>query len=599
MANLLGGILAGLRLRASGTGSDADPYVPVVGVMSAFGASDVLGRLKTARQQNVYDADFEYGPQPLRWESLALGSATITHLPGDGGVRMRVTTAAGDATIRQSRPYHRYQPGKTMFMATAVNFGAALSGQVQRIGFLDDGNGCFFEQGNPTVANPFGMAVVVRSDAGGLPVDTRIDLTNWTGDTSPRPTIDWSRIQMLFIEYAWYGAGMVRWGVFIDGVPQVLHQIGFGNRAGQARPWARTGNLPVRYEQRNLTAQASSNDMTHYGVSVCIEGGVDDQRGFTYGYGMALQTPRRTVAAATTRFPVLSIRPRAMGTIEFNQASSGGAATAGTTTTLTAAGAAWTVNQWTGRMLFIAAYSSGTASAGASTTLTDAGKAWGVNQWAGLQVRTTGGTGAGQVRSIASNTATALTVSVAWTTNPDATTTYVVEGVNGAGATARIISNTATVLTFQDVITSNPALTVAPGQGALYQIGLINRGQLLPRRLLISSSALAQCEIIVSTPGSPIIITGASWAALNTLGSANSLAERDVSGTSLSGGEVVMKFTLPAGGSGLQDLDLSQLFPLFTTIRGNLPDVLTVAISTQAGTPADVGADIICQEAMS
>lgn len=103
MANLLGGILAGLRLRASGVGSDADPYVPVVGMMPAFGAADVLGRLKTARQQNVYDADFEYGPQPLRWESLALGSATITHLPGDGGVRMRVTTAAGDATIRKSR----------------------------------------------------------------------------------------------------------------------------------------------------------------------------------------------------------------------------------------------------------------------------------------------------------------------------------------------------------------------------------------------------------------------------------------------------------------------------------------------------------------
>jgi len=125
---------------------------------------------------------------------------------------------------------------------------------------------------------------------------------------------------------------------------------------------------------------------------------------------MALQTPRRTVAAATTRFPVLSIRPRAMGTIEFNQASSGGAATAGTTTTLTAGGAAWTVNQWTGRMLFIAAYSSGTASAGASTTLTDAGKSWSVNQWAGLQIRTTGGTGSGQVRTIASNTATAITV---------------------------------------------------------------------------------------------------------------------------------------------------------------------------------------------
>jgi len=96
MANLLGGILAGLRLRASGVGSDADPYVPVVGVMPAFGASDVLGRLKTARQQNVYDADFEYGPQPLRWESLVLGAASrmmawrrrMADLAGPGRVQL-------------------------------------------------------------------------------------------------------------------------------------------------------------------------------------------------------------------------------------------------------------------------------------------------------------------------------------------------------------------------------------------------------------------------------------------------------------------------------------------------------------------------------
>jgi len=49
----------------------------------------------------------------------------------------------------------------------------------------------------------------------------------------------------------------------------------------------------------------------------------------------------------------------------------------------------------------------------------------------------------------------------------------------------------------------------------------------------------------------------------------------------------------------LQDLELSQLFPLFTTIHGNLPDVFTMVISTQAGNAAHLGADMICQGAMS
>ena len=94
-------------------------------------------------------------------------------------------------------------------------------------------------------------------------------------------------------------------------------------------------------------------------------------------------------------------------------------------------------------------------------------------------------------------------------------------------------------------------------------------------------------------------MVGSSFQALSTLGAGSSFAERDVSGTSMYGGEVVFKFTAPAGGSGLQDIDLSQLFPLYNTIRGNLPDFLTIAVSTQSGTASDVGVDIICQEAMS
>jgi hypothetical protein len=51
-----------------------------------------------------------------------------------------------------------------------------------------------------------------------------------------------------------------------------------------------------------------------------------------------------------------------------------------------------------------------------------------VNQWTNYQVRIVSGTGAGQIRTIASNTATVLTTSAAWTTNPDATSVYSIEG---------------------------------------------------------------------------------------------------------------------------------------------------------------------------
>jgi hypothetical protein len=72
-------------------------------------------------------------------------------------------------------------------------------------------------------------------------------------------------------------------------------------------------------------------------------------------------------------------------------------------------------------------FASGTATSATGTTLVNSAKTWTVNQWANAQVRIVSGTGAGQVRSIASNTATALTVAT-WTITPDATSVYQITG---------------------------------------------------------------------------------------------------------------------------------------------------------------------------
>lgn len=487
--------------------------------------NDVLGRAKVSRHQNIFDADFEYGTQPLRWEGLTAGGGSIAHQPGLGGVRMRLGTASGDLTIRQSRPYHRYQPGKAMVMSTAVNFGTAQTNQLQRVGFFDDSNGVFFEQGNPTADNAYGMSVVVRSNTSGTVVDTKFAAgtaggnSDWNGDAFIRASLDWTRIQMIFVEYAWYGAGAVRWGVMIDGDPHILHQVGFGNRASQTGPWAKTGNLPVRYEQRNIGVVAAQNDMIHYGVSVIVDGGVDDQRGFTYAYGNPQSAPVRTLAASASRIPIVSVRGKPMGVSEYTQATA--ACTAGTTTSLTAGTAAWTVNQWAGRFV-----------------------------------------------------------------------NYVVAGVNNV---ARIVSNTATVLTLQDIVTGG-ALASAPVAGQAYTIGLINRGQLLPRRLQVTSTQPIFVEIFVSTPTSPITLTGSNF--ISNAAAPNSFAVVDSSATAFTlSGEVVYSIFVPANQPVDQAID--QLFPLVNSIRGALPDTLSVVATNTTATAASVSIQIIGQEAMS
>jgi hypothetical protein len=489
---------------------------------------DVLGRLKVAIHQNIYDADFEYGTQPLRWEVLTTGSATVTHQPSKGGVKMSVTTSSGDICIRQSRPYMRYQPGKTMFMATACQMGTALANNVTRVGFFDDANGAFFEQtGTVTAQNPYGMAVVVRSDASGTVTDTRFTLDQWNGDMKVIGQLDFTRIQMFWVEYAWYGAGATRFGFWIDGEPVIAHQVGWGNYisptgTAQTQPWSRTGNLPVRYEQRNTGTIAQANDLFHYGVSVIVEGGQDDQRGFTYSYGMAPSAPVRSTGGAVTRWPVLSIRPRAMGTIEYTQANS--AVTAGTTTSVTLTGTPLTVDQFKGRYIYFPGLSTSQA---------------------------------------------------------------------GTGAIGRITGNTTSVINFVDNITGL-AFSAAPSASASYTVGILNRGQLLPKKLMVVQTTASQnvvIELVASTPASPINLTSASWATLASLGSTNSFAERDVSATSInSTGEVVFAFTLSPG-AGVQEIDLSYFFPLLNSLRGNQVDILSVCVTSAA--TVTVGAHLI------
>lgn len=103
-------------------------------------------------------------------------------------------------------------------------------------------------------------------------------------------------------------------------------------------------------------------------------------------------------------------------------------------------------------------FATGTASAGGASTLTNSAKNWTTNQWANSQVRIVSGTGAGQVRMIASNTATVLTTSAAWTTQPDATSVYSIEGNDDY---LYLIGN-ASVIMYRYQISTNTWTQVSP-----------------------------------------------------------------------------------------------------------------------------------------
>jgi hypothetical protein len=83
-------------------------------------------------------------------------------------------------------------------------------------------------------------------------VDTKIPQSSWNLDpcdgTGPSGyNIELSKMQMFYIDYSWYGAGFVRWGIRgTDGNVQYVHKQPNNNINYEA--YMRSGNLPARYE---------------------------------------------------------------------------------------------------------------------------------------------------------------------------------------------------------------------------------------------------------------------------------------------------------------------------------------------------------------
>ena len=76
----------------------------------------------------------------------------------------------------------------------------------------------------------------------------------------------------------------------------------------------------------------------------------------------------------------------------------------------------------------IMGFDAGTLTASSGNTVTDSSKTWTVNQWANFGIRILSGAGAGQLRTIQSNTGTVLTTYVGWNVQPDNTSIYAIQG---------------------------------------------------------------------------------------------------------------------------------------------------------------------------
>lgn len=118
-------------------------------------------------------------------------------------------------------------------------------------------------------------------------VDSRIPQSNFnldkadgTGDSGFN--LDINKILMYYIDYAWYGAGTIRFGAK-DQTGEILYLHNFVHGNNKIEAYFRSGNLPIRYEVVNgETAPSYAPTLFHWGTSLIMDGLFNEDRGYTF-----------------------------------------------------------------------------------------------------------------------------------------------------------------------------------------------------------------------------------------------------------------------------------------------------------------------------
>jgi hypothetical protein len=264
-------------------------------------------RFKVSPFQTSFFNTFQYGLETDVWETDTTGTASAVHNPDASNVTMSVGSTAGDKVIRQTRQVMRYIPGRVSLVSFAIRLETPVAGVRRRFGIFDENNGAYFEDDGGT------YSCVLRSNVTGSVVETRVTRDNWNGDKLDgngysQITADPEAVQMINIEYEWYGAGQVIFSYTIDGETHSIHKFNIANRQNQV--WCSTPFLPIRVEIENVTGAAG----THYiyqGSNSLTQEGEPEKLGTLISYSNSISGT--TLPSANTFYPVLSLRLKSNG----------------------------------------------------------------------------------------------------------------------------------------------------------------------------------------------------------------------------------------------------------------------------------------------
>jgi len=286
-------------------GTDTNPYgIPVLTIDDDTVQHTSRNRRKVSDSEQIFFNTFQYTKDTPIWDEDTTGTASSTFSQFEGGVILEVGGTAGDEIIRQTHNVKRYIPGRANEAVFALRLNTPVAGVRKRIGIFDESNGAYFEDDGDEY-----YVVIRRNTSSGLN-ERRIPRSEWNGDrldgNGPSGVeADPTKIQMMTIEYEWFGAGVVEFKFVLNNNAYPIHKFESGNI--EDLPWSNTPFVPFRTELTNVDGVSGTHQMLQGSSALSAEGSVGP-----IGREENISTPLDgvTTDTANTFRPVLSIRLR-------------------------------------------------------------------------------------------------------------------------------------------------------------------------------------------------------------------------------------------------------------------------------------------------
>lgn len=243
---------------------------PVLRTAFASTQTDAFGRFRTSDPYTIFDSTLRYGDDTRVWDTALSGAGSIFHQINQSTMDMNVSGASGDKVIRETKRVFIYQPGKSQLSLNTFVFNEGKTGLRQRVGMFGARNGVFVERdGNTTY-------IVKRSYITGTATDVRVAQSDWNfdsldGNGDSKINLDWTKVQIMWADIEWLGAGTIRVGFVINGQFRLAHSFHHANIISTV--YMTSATLPLRYEIENTSATGSNSTLKHICNSVMSEGG--------------------------------------------------------------------------------------------------------------------------------------------------------------------------------------------------------------------------------------------------------------------------------------------------------------------------------------